>query len=91
MDPLLDAFEYSPNLTHIALSNVGDPFQIYCLPWSQITVYDGADGPDDEDITETPHLHALTKMPLLESARLFVTSIPPYPCQVVFTFLDCRT
>ncbi len=71
MDPLLDAFEYSPNLTHIALSNVGDPFQIYCLPWSQITVYDGADGPDDEDITETPHLHALTKMPLLESARLF--------------------
>ncbi|KAK0479195.1 hypothetical protein IW261DRAFT_1626576 [Armillaria novae-zelandiae] len=56
MDPLLDAFEYSPNLTHISLP---------------ITVYDVADGPDDEGITETPHLHVLTKMPLLESMRLY--------------------
>ncbi|PBK61167.1 hypothetical protein ARMSODRAFT_1089873 [Armillaria solidipes] len=71
IDPLLDAFEYSPNLTHIAFSNVGDPLQVCSLPWSQITVYDGADGPDDENITETPHLHVLTKMPLLESARLY--------------------
>ncbi|SJL13260.1 uncharacterized protein ARMOST_16699 [Armillaria ostoyae] len=71
IDPLLDAFEYSPNLTHIAFSNVGDPLQICSLLWSQITVYDGTDGPDDENITETPHLHVLTKMPLLESARLY--------------------
>ncbi|KAK0229751.1 hypothetical protein EDD85DRAFT_122829 [Armillaria nabsnona] len=52
MDPLLDAFEYSPNLTHIAFSNVGDPLQVCSLPWSQITVYDGADGPDGKDITD---------------------------------------
>ncbi|KAK0224306.1 hypothetical protein IW262DRAFT_884313 [Armillaria fumosa] len=72
MDPLLDAFEYSPNLTHLAFSSTGDPLKICHLPWSQITVYDGADGPDDDDsITETPHLHVLTKMPLLESVRLY--------------------
>ncbi|KAK0460409.1 uncharacterized protein EV420DRAFT_1670599 [Desarmillaria tabescens] len=71
LDPLLDAFEYSPKLTHIAFSHVGDPLQIFSLPWSQITAYDGPDSPDDEHIIETPHLHVLTKMPLLESARLY--------------------
>lgn len=69
MDPLLDAFEYSPNLTHITFSNAGDPLKTCRLPWSRIIVY--ADSPDDEGITGTPRFHVLTKMPLLESVRLY--------------------
>ncbi|KAK0184471.1 hypothetical protein F5146DRAFT_1145308 [Armillaria mellea] len=52
----------TPQISHVAFSNVGDPLQVFSLSWSQITVYDGA---------ETLHLDVLTNMPLLESARLY--------------------